>query len=77
MKIILIGIGSLFTEHIRAAEKLGKDHQILYWVRLEDFVPIDTSKFPDTIFHDYRDALKNIPPGAMRTPSPAPWSAKN
>lgn len=76
MKIILIGIGSLFTEHIRAAEELAKNHKILYWVRLEDFVSIDTSKFPDTTFHDYRDALKNIPPGAMRTPTPAPWSAK-
>ena len=76
MKVFLIGIGSLFTEHIRAAERLAKDHQVLYWVRLEDVVPMDTAKFPGTVFHDYRNALKNIPPKEMRASDFAPWGAK-
>ena len=74
MKLFFIGIGSLLSEHVRAAERLAEDHTILYWVRLEDLVPLDRSAFPSTIFHDYRDALKNIPPKEVDTSDFKPWS---
>lgn len=76
MRVILVGIGSLFAEHSRAAQELSKKHEILYWVRLEDFVELDQAKFPGTIFHDYRDALKNIPPRELSDLWSKPWSAK-
>ena len=76
MKIFLVGIGSLFAEHIRAAEMLAKDHRILYWVRLEDVAALDKAKFPGTVFHDYRAALKNIPPKEMQASVSVPWSAR-
>lgn len=76
MKVFLVNIGSLLPEHVQAVERFAKDHEILYWVRLKDVVPLDTSKFPNTVFHDYRDALKNIPPENLDIRDLRPWSAQ-
>ena len=48
------------AEHIRSLEELQKDHEILYWIRMENVAPFDHARFPQTIFHDYHDAVRGI-----------------
>ncbi len=74
MKLFQIGLASALPEDISVALELQKHHEIAYWVRLEDAVPLDESAFPKTIFHNYRDALKNIPPKAVEVSAFEPWS---
>lgn len=76
MKLFLIGWGSTFAEHVRVAEALHKRHDILYWTRLDEVVPLDTTKFPKTVFHNYRDALKGIAPAEVDTSGFEPLSAE-
>src|SRR3989344_73125 len=76
MKLFLIGIGSSIPEYVRVAEELQKEHEILYWVRMSDVVPLDESRFPDTIFHEYRDALKGIAPKGIDASAFEPWGAR-
>lgn len=77
MKLFLIGLGSKFVEHLRIAEELQRRHEISYWVRRADVVAMDTALFPHTIFHEYRDALKNISPKEVATRDFVPWGAED
>lgn len=57
MKLFLIGWGHMRPEMIDIAAELQKEHDILYWVRMEKVFAMDKARFPNTIFHDYDDAL--------------------
>ncbi len=60
-KLFLVGWASLLSEQIYSVHKLAKEHDILYWVRIKDVVPFEEKDFPNTLFHDYRDALAARP----------------
>jgi hypothetical protein len=62
MKLLIDQLATLVPEHIQVVEELQKKHDILYWIRMEDVAPMDKSRFPKTVFHNYQDALKGIPP---------------
>ena len=61
MKLFLIGWGNLRPEIASVIEDLQKDHEILYWVRMDRVFKIEQSLFPKTIFHEYTDAIKGCP----------------
>jgi hypothetical protein len=73
MKILIDQLADMNAEHVRSALELAKEHEIVYWIRIENTVPLDKSLFPGTIFHDYLDAAKNIPPNGIDTSSFEPW----
>lgn len=73
MKILIDQIADLNVEHIRSMQELRKEHEIAYWIRIEDVVPLDKSAFPGTIFHNYMDAAQNIPPKEIDTSGFEPW----
>lgn len=57
MKLFLIGWAHMRPEMVDVAAELQKEHDILYWVRMEKVFTMDKSRFPRTIFHDYDAAL--------------------
>ena len=42
-------------------------HDIVYWSRQNNTFQVDESRFPDTIFHAYEDAVEAIPPKKVTT----------
>jgi len=73
MRILIDLIASSNTEHIRVVEELQKHHKILYWINMEGTVAIDKPTFPNTIFHNYHDAVKNISPKDINVSAFQPW----
>jgi len=62
MKLFFIGWAENRFELVDAAVALEQNgHQIVYWVRNEEPVSIDHSRFPNTTFHSYYEARNNIP----------------
>lgn len=58
MRIFLINWALEFPELIEVAQEFQRrGHQILYWVRFDNYVKVDRNLFPKTIFHEVNDAL--------------------
>lgn len=73
MKILIDQLAVTNSEHIRTVEELAKEHEIVYWIRLEETVPLDKSRFPGTIFHNYHDARRGIAAPGIDTAAFEPW----
>ena len=65
----------MLPEQLDVARALKKNHQIQYWVRMTRHFAIDEAEFPGTVFHEYLDALKGVPPRQIDLYSYEPWSA--
>ena len=62
MKLFFIGWAESCPELVDTAEVLEKNgHQIVYWVRNEEPVAVDHSRFPNTAFHSYHEARNSMP----------------
>lgn len=62
MRVFLINWGSKEQELSGVAKDLEKNsHEVVYWVRSNRHFKVDKSEFPNTIFHDYHDALNGLP----------------
>src|SRR3990167_9083658 len=68
MRIFLIQWGGDSVREIFDAVKglKKRSHEIVYWVADENW-PLDRSQFPETIFHDLKDAILGRPAGAVDT----------
>ncbi|MDO8482059.1 MAG: hypothetical protein Q7S75_03175 [bacterium] len=75
MKLLIVGFGD-FDENLRVVEDLRKSHEISYWIFMKGVLAMDATLFPHTVFHEYYDALKNIPPKEVTTDNFAPWGAE-
>ncbi|OGG69219.1 hypothetical protein A3F27_01600 [Candidatus Kaiserbacteria bacterium RIFCSPHIGHO2_12_FULL_53_13] len=75
MKLFIIGLGSVIPEHVHVVEELAKQHEILYWLYIYDVAKsVDKARFPGTVFHDYRAALKGIHSENIDASRFEPWS---
>lgn len=74
MKILIDQLADINADHIRVAEELRKKHEIAYWIRIEEVVPLDKSLFPGTVFHSYQDAMRGIAPKEVDASAFEPWS---
>lgn len=76
MKLFIVNLGGMRRDQIDVARELKKHHEIQYWVRIVDQVPLDEKEFPGTIFHDYLDALAGRAPAGFSVTDFEPWSAE-
>jgi len=74
MKLLLDQLAVKNAEHIRTAQELRKEHEIVYWIRIDEAIPFDKTAFPGTIFHNYHDAMQGIAPREVDTSAFKPWS---
>lgn len=76
MRLFFIGWAENRSELVDVSEELEKNgHQIVYWVRNEEPVAVDHSRFPNTVFHSYHEARNGIPSPEIlcdQFPYPAP-----
>ena len=77
MRLLIDQLADLNEEHIRSALELQKEHEIVYWIRIESVVPLDKSLFPKTVFHEYLDAVNNIPAPGVDVSTFEPWSSED
>ncbi len=61
MNLFILGLGHVRPEQINIVKELQKTHHISYWVRMEHVFQINKNEFPNTVFHNYRDALDGKP----------------
>jgi len=73
MRLLIDQLADINAEHIRTAKELCKKHEIVYWIRIEEVVPLDKSAFPGTIFHNYHDAINGVAPKEIDTSAFEPW----
>src|SRR3989338_6330402 len=75
MKLFITNLGGMRRHQIDVARNLKKIHDIQYWVRMTSYFPVNKKEFPETVFHEYLDALKGIPPHGIDASKYEPWSA--
>ena len=74
MRLFLIGIVDMRPLQLEAVRKLAREHEVQYWLRSHDYVDVDEAEFPNTIFHNYFDALKALPAPGIDASRFEPWS---
>lgn len=77
MKLFITNLGGMRRHQIDVARNLKKIHDIQYWVRMTSYFPVNKKEFPETVFHEYLDALKGIPPHGIDASKYEPWSAQD
>lgn len=77
MRLFLINWAIECPELVEVALELqNRGHEILYWVRSDDYVKVDRNLFPRTIFHELNDANAGIPPFQLKTNNFEPLGEK-
>ncbi len=77
MRILVDQLADINATHVRVAEELAREHEIVYWIRIEEVVQIEKTKFPGTIFHDYQDAIHGRPATGFDTSIFEPWGSED
>ncbi len=77
MKLFIVNLGGMRRHQIDVARALKQHHEIQYWVRMNHYFTVDETEFPGTVFHEYLDALKGVPPRSVDAGKYKPWSARD
>ena len=75
MKLFLIQLGEMVPAQVDVARMLKKNHEIQYWVRMENHFAVYREEFEGTFFQDYLDAIQGIPARGIDLYKYEPWSA--
>ena len=74
MKLFFIGWSGKELGMLDAVALLKEHHDIVYWSGVKAEFEACKSEFPETIFHDYIDALHCVPPVGRSANVPPPHS---